>query len=313
MNRTPTAEAGAPTPVPVTSELSKDARYQAALKVVYKHVEGIATDASGRGNPAAAVAAFEAGVAHLVAVGAPAEEARSNLRALIAADAARGSRPSESPARAAGPPNSNTRWKQLAAVLLVALVGIGLVYWYIVRLTGRLEAQPELTADDVAKYEANVEALRAVLPELEKQKTEAKRELTALDSSSRAVVMAHVRWSVRTKVEEGPYGFFPDKETWTWLQNNYSSACLDRIELDRDRAGEKSIHYVWLSAYLGYTKGLKQHLSDLESFEVVLKRFEPRGEPLKPKTKGDVSDTTLWVSEAQDLVSAWKRKHDRGY
>jgi hypothetical protein len=62
-----------------------DPRYADALRVVYAAVEQLGAAAGT--DPLAIRSAFEAGVVHLVAAGVPEEEARTNLRRLVEADA----------------------------------------------------------------------------------------------------------------------------------------------------------------------------------------------------------------------------------
>jgi hypothetical protein len=80
------------------AELTLDPRYAEAVQIVYRAVTALPRLPSGAPDPEAIRAAFESGVSHLIAAGIASDEARINLRRLIAAEATGGSGSSDSEA-----------------------------------------------------------------------------------------------------------------------------------------------------------------------------------------------------------------------
>lgn len=78
-----------PVAAPPPHERTEDLRYAEAVQIVYRGVAALPRLSSGVPDPEDVRGAFESGVPHLVTTGVAVEEARTNLRRLIEADAAR--------------------------------------------------------------------------------------------------------------------------------------------------------------------------------------------------------------------------------
>jgi hypothetical protein len=76
---------------PSPAELADDPRYAEAVQIVFRAVAALPRLPSGVPDPEDVRGAFESSVSYLVAAGIAVEEARTNLRQLIAAKAARSS------------------------------------------------------------------------------------------------------------------------------------------------------------------------------------------------------------------------------
>ncbi len=104
---------------PVLCQLAQDPRYAEARRIVYDRVRETTPGPTGAIATVVAQEAFNAGVAYLVGLGIPTDEATGNLRALVDADA-RGS----DKGRIA--PKRQSPWRLIGAVaVIVSLVVIG--------------------------------------------------------------------------------------------------------------------------------------------------------------------------------------------